>query len=177
MRLIDEKGRIFGRLNIIDLLAVVLILVVAVFLGTKLLGGRGGPENTDVNLSYTVKVYNVAEDVYKSIEKLTLPDQLMANGELLNGQIVSFSAEPSQSTFYQFSAPSEEEGAGNVELLSRAGQGYDLTFKIEAYVPNTVKREIGTQEVRVGKTHIVKTANLELVDGVIMACTWLESAS
>ena len=35
MRIIDNKGKLFGKINIIDLIAVVLILAVAALLGTK----------------------------------------------------------------------------------------------------------------------------------------------
>jgi hypothetical protein len=50
----------------------------------------------------------------------------------------------------------------------------DLVFTIEANVTNTVTNEIGTQEVRIGKSHIVKTAKFEMPSGVILSCEWGE---
>jgi hypothetical protein len=48
----------------------------------------------------------------------------------------------------------------------------DLTFTIVGYVENDIKTEIGSQEVRVGKSHIVKTTHFELNNGVILTCEW-----
>ena len=43
--MIDENGRLFGKVNIVDLLIVIIILAAAAFLGYKLLG----PESTAAN--------------------------------------------------------------------------------------------------------------------------------
>ena len=40
--MLDEKGRLFGKINIIDLLVVLLVLVVAAVVAIKLLGGGDG---------------------------------------------------------------------------------------------------------------------------------------
>ena len=37
-KMVDEKGRLFGKINIIDLLVIVVVLIVAVALGIRLLG-------------------------------------------------------------------------------------------------------------------------------------------
>ena len=53
----------------------------------------------------------------------------------------------------------------------------DLLFTIECNVVNPITTEIGTQEVRVGKTHIVKTDKIEMPTGVILDCVWGEDAA
>ena len=40
--MIDEKGRLFGKLNIVDLLVILVVLVAVVVLGVKFLGKDGG---------------------------------------------------------------------------------------------------------------------------------------
>ena len=35
-----------------------------------------------------------------------------------------------------------------------------------------IKTELGSQEVRVGKTHIVKTTHFELNGGIVLTCEW-----
>ncbi len=42
---------------------------------------------------------------------------------------------------------------------------------------NPITTEIGTQEVRVGKTHTVKTDKFELMNGVILDCEWGDGAA
>ena len=44
--MIDEKGRLFGKVNIVDLLIVIIILAAAAFLGYKLLGPQSTAANT-----------------------------------------------------------------------------------------------------------------------------------
>ena len=44
--MIDEKGRLFGKVNIVDLLIVIIILAAGAFLGMKLLGPDSAVANT-----------------------------------------------------------------------------------------------------------------------------------
>ena len=41
MKLVDEKGKLFGKLNIVDRLVIIVIVAAAVLLAFKLLGGHG----------------------------------------------------------------------------------------------------------------------------------------
>ena len=61
---------------------------------------------------------------------------------------------------------------GNQLTFPVENDGLDLTFTIQANVVNAVTNEVGTQEVRIGKTHIVKTVHFELTNGTITTCTW-----
>ncbi len=165
MKLVDEKGRIFGRMNLIDLIVIVAVVVLAVVLGMRYLGSdAGGPLGGSNKLVYTVRVYNVEEDVYNSILAQPLPDQLMAAGDMLDGHVVGMTAEVSEGAAYTV----EPGDDGTLDIESLGGETYDLTFTIEATVAANPKNEVGTQEVRVGKKHIVKTQNFELEEGMIL---------
>lgn len=166
MKVIDEKGRFMGKINLIDLIVVIGIILVAFILVGKLLGGKEGPIGGQTKLTYTVKVSDVDPDVYESIKKVTFPDQLMAAGNMLNGRVISVSEAPSEGQAYKI-VPNAQQG---MELKAGAKNTYDLTFTVEAYVANNVKNELGTQEIRVGKTNIVKTSHFELEDGIILSC-------
>ena len=48
----------------------------------------------------------------------------------------------------------------------------DVTFTVKGYVASDIKTELGSQEVRVGKTHIVKTTHFELNGGIVLTCEW-----
>ena len=60
--MIDEKGRLFGKLNIVDLLVILVVLVAVVVLGVKFLGKDGGgginPGKTQVTYTVLVKVWS-----------------------------------------------------------------------------------------------------------------------
>ena len=88
--MIDEKGRLFGKLNIVDLLVILVVLVAVVVLGVKFLGkdGGGGINPGKTQVTYTVLVKGVEQEVYDNIQKY-IPGQLMASGEMLDGQVVS----------------------------------------------------------------------------------------
>lgn len=162
--MIDEKGRLFGKINIVDLLVILVVLIGAAVLAVKFLSPKGGASKTPV--TYTVLVENVRQEVYENIQQ-NIPSTLMAAGELLDGQVVAVSAVPhvQQATL----------GTVSNTLVLPIGEGnLDLTFTIECNVVNLVTTEIGTQEVRIGKTHIVKTDKFELDRGTILSCVWGE---
>ena len=100
-KVFDEKGRLFGKVNIIDLIVLVLIVAVAVVLVLKLTNrsGSGLPGNAATSqIEYTVKVPQVQESVYAAvkaeIEAGGQGAQLMANGEMLDAYILEVSSEP-----------------------------------------------------------------------------------
>ena len=59
MKLVDEKGKLFGKLNIVDLLVIIVIVAAAVLLAFKLLGGSGGVGAAVPQVTYTVRVMEV----------------------------------------------------------------------------------------------------------------------
>lgn len=168
--MIDEKGRLFGKINIVDLLVILVIVIAAVVLGMKFLkpGGSGavGGSVTKHHVEYTVLVENVQPAVYESIKNNYIPSTLMASGELLDGQVTGVEAKPHGGDV------SVSTSGDTVAFTTDKGL-LDLTFTVECNVANPITTEIGTQEVRVGKSHILKTDKFEL-NGVVLACEWTE---
>ena len=169
--MIDEKGRLFGKINIVDLLVVLVIVIAAVVLGVKFLGGGGtsaiNPAKTPVR--YTVLVQGVEPEVYENIQKY-IPGQLMASGELLDGYVTGVT--PVEGRVHTATVNTAD---GTLEIPVNEGK-LDLIFTIECNVVNSITTEIGTQEVRVGKIHTVKTDKFELTNGIILDCSWGEDA-
>ena len=169
--MLDEKGRLFGKINIIDLLVVLLVLVVAAVVAVKLLGGGDGlpgSEGTSTHLTYTVEVDGVKPEVYENLKSYVEQeggDQLMASGDMLNAYATEVTAAPHDESV------SINTSNGVLSLPTEEGL-LDLTFTIEAEVVNAVTNEVGTQEVRIGKTHTVKTVHFEFTNGVITDCQW-----
>ncbi len=174
MSMIDKKGKIFGKLNIIDLIAILLIVAVLALIGYKLLvrspGGLAGEGQAVV---YTVEVKGVEPEVYEFIQK-QLPSQLMAANELLEASVTDVTATPVEHDTY---AMMWNANLG-VETLTQVDAGtYNLVFTIEGTVKDNLSSELGTQEIRVGKSHIVKTATFELEGGIITSCERPEAAA
>jgi hypothetical protein len=162
MKLMDEKGRLFGKLNIVDLLVILLVIVVAVVLAVKLTGEGDviGESEPGVTLTYTVRVTQVDQATYENVCQFVdsgagLEDQLMASGELLNGYIVDVTATPHIAT------ASDSVG----------GDTLDLLFTVVAVPSDVTTGAVGTQEVRIGKSHILKSVHMEFT-GTVMTCQW-----
>ena len=72
MKLIDEKGRLFGKINLIDLLVVLLIVAVIVAVVWKLGGKKAAAAvtNSAKKAVYTVEIEDVPADIAAYAETL-----------------------------------------------------------------------------------------------------------
>ena len=158
MRAIDQKGKIFGKLNVIDLIVILLIIVVLALVGYKLVFSTGAMSGGGQKIVYTVKVEGVEPEVYEFIQE-SLPSQLMSSNEMLDAYVTAVEGTPVENDTYQMVWNSN---TGSQELQRVSSGTYDLVY--------TVSSELGSQEIRVGKSHIVKTDLFELEHGVITSC-------
>lgn len=175
MKVIDEKGRLFGKLNVIDLLALLLVAAVAVFLVVKLAGRRAAPgpsANTGggATVTYTVTVYNARPESYEVIRRFVdkdagKKDRLMTGTQLLDGYVIDCVAVPHISY--------TTDADGQIKTMRSTGDDdrIDLTFTVEAVVTNTITNAVGSQEVRVGNGQYVKTTHFDFY-GTILSAQW-----
>ena len=169
--MIDEKGRLFGKINIVDLLVLIVIVVLGAVLGVKLLG-RGSADGAgsagDSKLIYTVQVTQVKPSLYEEIKKWIPGDQLVSGTDLLDGcYVTAVASAPHQS----IGTVSVSGANGSFSLQAEETNLLDLTFTIEANVGYTLTNLVGIQEVRVGKSHYIKTKHIEL-NGTIQSLVW-----
>ena len=157
MKFLDEKGRLFGKVNLIDLLVVVMVLIIVLAVAWKLGGNQinQAMESTKElpTMEYEVICYGVNNDVCEYAET-RIGDQLMSNGEMLDGYITDVSVEP----YYIVCIDSE----GNA-VNAQDPQNSNIRFTIQTQVEETENAyAVGSQEIRVGKSHIVKSVNIEV---------------
>lgn len=164
-KIIDEKGRLFGKVNLIDLLVVLLVVAVAAAFIFKSTGGevtkQEEMENAEMKeLSYVVLSRMVHNDIADYIVENEVGKQLMSNGELVEG---CFIEDIQRGTFY------ESYVTDDGEPMKKASDEYcDLTFIISGEAPYGGNAfHVGSQEVRVGKSHIIKTVGFE-ISGTVM---------
>lgn len=163
MKLIDNKGRFFGKINIVDLLAICLLILATCFVSYKLINQDGAGGSSELrNLTYTVMVSGVTPELCDHIETYIPNDQLLASDQLLDGYIIDMTKAPHVDYYYDNNGvPQAHEEEGEFAR-------YDVTFTISVNIPNTVTNMVGVQEVRVGKSHFIKTPNIEL-SGIIQS--------
>ena len=158
MKLIDSNGKLFKKFNIIDVIVILLVLAIVVAIGWKAVGDKKPAvaeeeeavellfENAD-HLIYSVVCREIPEAVAKEFQaQMELPRakrRLMSNGEPLEGFITDCTYEI------------EEDGLCSVY------------FTIEAVLDEEDGiYSVGSQEIRIGKGHTVKTYQIE-TGGVI----------
>lgn len=158
-----EQRQKKARFNIVDIIAVALIIAALAFVGYKLVnrGAASGEEAATTHITYTYQVEGVDPDVYESA-KTHLPSRLMASGTLYDGQIEAVEKKP----YYVLAANGQwVEDPYHVTLV----------FTVTCNVPKgeVMTTKIGDQEVRVGKTdYILKSEYIEFSTGGITSVTW-----
>ena len=98
MKVVDEKGKIFGRLNIIDLLVVLLLIAAVALVGYKATHRAENAGGGTTVLTYTVECDAIKPEVYESVKAFVEAseegDQLMANGEMVTAWVTDVTATP-----------------------------------------------------------------------------------
>ncbi len=164
MKILDEKGRLFGKINLIDLIVILLALALVAAVGWKLAGDKIVETIQTSATVYEYKVFCPAVNpMVSEYAQTCIGDQLLAGGELLDGNITGVVSTP----YYETSVDEE----GNVTKVENPLFN-NLTVTIRCR-PKEVSGSlsIGTQELRVGKPHIVKSTRLEINNAVIL---WME---
>ena len=153
----EKKAYRIGKFNIVDIIAVAIILAAAVFGATRLLDRGGSVEVPTMDITYVVRVQNVAAELYENAKE-NLPSPLMASGARLSGQIESVRKTP-----FLVLGPDGEwhEDPDHINLY----------FTCTATVPKeeVMTTKVGEQEVRIGKTdYIMKSETVEFQNGTVV---------
>lgn len=165
---IVKNGRLFGKLNIVDVLILLVVIAAVVFLAVRLVGRSGGETivadepSAQANLRYTVlcedlplsEAENIVAAVTAEDYELKLDDdstmevnaaQIFNSNKFQDAQIVSAEI-----------LPQDEDG-----------QRATVSLVIEAAAKNTTgSYTVGTQEVRIGRDYTVKTVDVEVLGTV-----------
>lgn len=161
MKVIDEKGKLFGKINLIDLLVVLVVIAVIVGVFWKLAGDKVSDAiapSTKTVLEYEVLCTAVQADAASSAEAIAVGQKLMSNGSLLNATVTQCTVEPYITT--------NVDAQGNTVAVTDQARN-NVRFTIEAEIASgDLTNSVGSQEVRVGKSHIVKTTEVEITGTV-----------
>ena len=146
MKIIDEKGRLFGKINLIDLLVLVLVVAVVLAVGWKLVGKKAAAHvsNKQHEITFTVLFEDQPAEVAACAET-QIGKQIVNNAKLVSAEVVGC------------------EAASSIRTLGHM----DLSITIQAtgtFSGNVW--QVGSQEVRVGYEYILKTSEFELT-GII----------
>lgn len=156
MKLVDEKGKLFGKINVVDLIVLVIILGIVGAVGYRLTSSRvnvGGENPVTAEDQYCYVTLYSSLVVPEISQSLNVGDKLVANSKYTDAEIVSIDEKPAA-----YVATNAEGEA----VLSEHPIWKDVTVVVKEKVdPTNVILKVGNQEARVGYSYILKTQTVE----------------
>lgn len=160
MKVLDEKGRLFGKINLVDLLVIVVIIAVIAAVIWKVFGDNieeAVTADTGSTLTYEVVVTGIDNEICETVAA-DYAGQMMSNGELIEGYVIDCQIEP------YYVTDISDDGTFNLCISENKS---NLRFVMVATLEKgDIANTVGSQEVRIGKSHIVKTCDIELTGTV-----------
>ncbi len=163
MKLINEKGKLFGIINPVDLLIVVALILVVAAAGYKMLAKPVAdvvaPEQ---EVSVVVRVRGAMPYLVDQLVKIEEGERLIAGNDYVNGAIKSVEVTPYVITTTTADGPI-------VQVTDPIKKDVLITITSKGN-PDAPIFKIGNQEVRAGRGFTFKTKRVEvesIVDSVI----------
>ena len=154
----DKKRKI--GFNIVDMVIVLIVAAALVFGVHKLRGSSIMAAKTTHHVTFTVLCEEQPKELYDNISAI-LPSTIMASGALYDGAITAVERSP----FLVCAA----HGEWVEDPLHE-----NLIFTIEGTFEDTDVRmnTLGKQELRIGRSYIVKSEYIEIDKGTILSMEW-----
>lgn len=160
MKIVNEKGKLFGIINIADLIIIVAVLLIGGAIVWQLVGDKvSDAVAPQEDLTAVVVVAGAHPDLVEEVLRQDLVgEKLVGGNEFLPATITDVWVEnyvkqvaDSNAVFHDSVDPSQK----------------NICFRISAKVaPNTASPKIGAQEVRTGTTFIVKTQTFTCIGNI-----------
>lgn len=157
MKFIDEKGKLFGKVNIIDLAVILLVLFLVAAVGYKVLGPKAqSSPNAQGEITAVIKSTFKTDNVVASFQK----DQKLVFGTdyIPDSFIEDVKAVPADYI------TTDAQGKMHVEKHPYLKDVY-ITIRAKVNT-NAPILKVGSQEICQGKNYIVKTQTSEITGSV-----------
>ena len=170
MKLINEKGRLFGIINPVDLVILLVILLAVGGIGWKVLGAAESKAETDlVNATVVVHIRGALNEVVEGIEKADPVGQTLLSNNATTQAVIKSVA------YTDYVAVGVNDDGQHVTTTDPMRK--DIFFTITAPVDRASNApSIGVQEIRVGATFSVKTKYIH-INGTIESIVYDEIAA
>lgn len=158
MKLINEKGKLFGIINVVDLICIIIALLLIVGVGWKILGPKVQETVSPTTTMTTVfRIRGASPHLLSELERRDPTGyQLIAGNDYVDGAFVtSMEFAP-----YVTQAIRDDGVIVDTEDPSKR----DVIITVESTISSTTPiLKIGNQEVRSGRTFTLKTKYLETI--------------
>ena len=155
MKIINEKGKLFGLINVVDLIVLLLVIAVIGVLATKLLGNRVTEAVVQkVDCYAQVRIIGAHPTLVEEVQRQNLIGQRMVAGSVyIDGTIEDVWLED-----YKVQVQTDDGRIVTATDPDKKDIIFAIKFPIAKDTPNP---KLGSQEVRAGRTLIVKTQTFE----------------
>lgn len=153
MKIINEKGKLFGIINIVDLAVLLVILLIAFAAAVKLTGGEIKTPITGAkkNVTITLKAPSKSDALLTAFNK---GDQLMYGNLFIDGAYIQkVELTP---TMVTVPLPTGEVVKAQDPILN----DINITFTAPVTTDSNVIK-IGGAEIRIGATYVINTRNAQ----------------
>lgn len=160
MKIINEKGKLFGVINIVDLLVLVAAIAVIAGVGYKLFAPQiAEATSKQVPMTVVVRVRGATPFLVSEVERNSQVGKKIVSGSSYTEAVI---------TDMQIEPYDQQVTTADGQIVTaRDPDKRDLVFTIETTVAEgTAAPSIGTQEVRAGRTFIVKTNDFETTGNI-----------
>ena len=157
MKIINEKGKLFGIINLVDLICILLVLLLVGGIGWKLLGSKVEEAVSPTTTATCIlRVRGAQSYLQEWLEEHDLVgQQLVAGTSYVDGAYI----EDIWTEDYVTQATTDD----GVIVDATDPTKKDIIFKVTGKVSaNSPILKIGSQEVRTGRTFTVKTRTFEI---------------
>lgn len=170
--MLDEKGRLFGKISVVDIGIILVIVLAVAMLGVKIIGSGNSKFNAEgqQDCAYTVTVKNVRQETVDAIEKSIGSSVYDVQNEALNTNIGTLEGiteiKPYMGTIYL-----DNGTAIKSEIPGR----YEVTFEVSATASKASQSVLisGKKEVSKGSS-ITLATKYTLNEGRIANITFAE---
>lgn len=160
MKIVDEKGKLFGLINVIDLLVLLIIFAVVAVVGYQYVSKKTTNSGNGSVQTITVDFKSAARS--ESSAKAIKPGDKIVS-------LTSYSGATVKSTRYEDALVNVETADGKLlNVRDKLRKDVYVTIAMSADL-NAPIIKLGSQEIAVGKTITLKTPRVEFANAVVEA--------
>lgn len=155
-KIIDEKGKLFGFINLVDLMVIATIFaVIAGVAYTLFAPAVAEVVSPNVNMTVTVRIRGASSFLVEELERNSqVGKQMVSGSSYIDSTITAMEIEP---------YVTQTTRSDGVIVDATDPTKKDIVFTFEAVVKEgTAVPTVGSQDVRVGRTFTVKTNDFEM---------------
>lgn len=155
MKLIDEKGKLLGLINVVDFIVLIAVIAVAGAIATQLLGSRVTDALSDkVDCYAEVAIVGAAPRIYEEVMRQDLVgERLVSGNEYMQATV--------EDVWLEDYVMQLETSDGRLVDAKDPTKKTIIVLLKTTVAKDTPSPKIGSQELRSGRTYIVKTQKFE----------------